>query len=244
MTNERREAAGNQDARSRPNASNPTASIQRVKDKSLTVALAGTLVAAMLMGNPATASAAGAPSPMEGVCIDVQDKAQDEDYPDSPYRYQWPRSFFRAAGIHEEFMDAYRRSKMNGRPIRGETNLSEDQLKRLRTWWIQSLKDGSAACLNGAAHVTHGNIVKLAIAVEHDYMVLAIARCGLELNFVDAPDRGRTILDYLLDEIERTRGTETERIYQGHYKTLRAAGAKTRRELGDAELIVASPRRR
>ena len=52
----------------------------------------------------------------------------------------------------------------------------------------------------------------------------------VNLNKVDKTD-GRTVLDYIKDQIERNKGLATEPVLQGYYNQLKKAGAKHRVEL-------------
>lgn len=99
---------------------------------------------------------------------------------------------------------------------------------KVQQFWIRNEEHLSCDALT--FNVMKGSIIKFAISRNFDEFIDDIIEWGVPLNKVDNSDN-RTVLDYIADEQDRSKGTALEPVYIRYYKQLRAAGAKHRKEL-------------
>jgi hypothetical protein len=109
-----------------------------------------------------------------------------------------------------------------------EKDSEEVVADKVRKMWKQF--EPQLVCNSLKFDVMNGSIVKYASIVMFDAFIHDIARWKVDLNKVDAAD-GMTALDYLRDNLEKTKGTDTHRKLTNYYDILRRAGAKHRSEL-------------
>ena len=99
---------------------------------------------------------------------------------------------------------------------------------------IQALWDGHQdrfKCSSNDFDVSSGSILKYAISARSfSFLNTASQRWQLNLNYVDSVD-GRTMLDYLQEEIRRTSGSNSAIELQEYFDSLRQVGAKFSAEL-------------
>ena len=85
-------------------------------------------------------------------------------------------------------------------------------------------------CNNLQFDVLDGNILKFAVSAKFDDFLIDMIDWGADLNTVDVSD-GRTVLDYVAYHAEKNSGNDLKKRFDRYYSTLRAAGAKHRREI-------------
>lgn len=85
-------------------------------------------------------------------------------------------------------------------------------------------------CNNTSFDVSNGNLIKFAVNMKYDEFILDVADWKVNFNKVDKTD-GRTVLDYVQMQIDRSKGLSIESKLRDYYRILRQAGAKHRAEL-------------
>ena len=90
--------------------------------------------------------------------------------------------------------------------------------------------ESTLICNNTKFDVGNGNIIKFAVNLKFDSFITDMTYWKVNLNKVDETD-GRTVLDYIKDQIESNKGLVSEHVLQGYYNQLKKAGAKHRVEL-------------
>lgn len=148
---------------------------------------------------------------LRNICMYVVGFSEAEPDPSHNYRYQWQVKFARAAQAE------------------GEIDTPEEEA-RLQRVWRRFEDKGLLVCNSLQFDVPNGSIVKNAAIISADAFIDFVAQHKLGLSRVDESD-GRTLLDYIQDHMERTKGGEIEKKLRIYYQQLRAAGAKHRREL-------------
>lgn len=103
--------------------------------------------------------------------------------------------------------------------------------QKIRSMWSSFEDESDLTCSSTSFNVTHGSVLKLAVYADFRQFVFEATRIWkVNVNRVDPAD-GRTLLDYVRDEIARNRGTSLEANLKNYYSSLRAAGAKHASEL-------------
>ncbi|WP_312421174.1 hypothetical protein [Epilithonimonas sp.] len=101
--------------------------------------------------------------------------------------------------------------------------------KKIHDWWIKN--EGKVICSGLSFNVSGGNLLKLASYTAFTAVLdKAVYDWKVPLNTVDKSD-GRTTLDYIKDEIIKSKGQPKESVLKSYYDLLRKAGAKHRNEL-------------
>jgi hypothetical protein len=169
-------------------------------------------------------------SALGGICNDVYQKFRADA--GGPYRYEYERKVFTAAGVSPEEAEEAMRQSRAGIPAD-----SIAAYERIREMWSYALSQRYALdrprleCSTPNFDVPRGYILKYAIKMgNYDFLVVAVELWGVDLNVIDRSD-GRTLLDYLEKEMERTRGSHTEAILREYSRILRARGARRASEL-------------
>ena len=84
-------------------------------------------------------------------------------------------------------------------------------------------------------NVSRGGVLKYAVASRtYDFVYLAVSRWGFDLNVIDASD-GRTVLDYVNDEMAKNLGRPAEAEFVSYRDLLTRAGARTTAQLNAGE---------
>ncbi|MFM7404145.1 MAG: hypothetical protein ACKO1N_08660 [Erythrobacter sp.] len=105
----------------------------------------------------------------------------------------------------------------------------EIQREKIQRLWNNHQQ--SFRCTANNFDVNEGNVLKYAIKTRSFSLVnAAIARSELNLNYVD-PSDGRTILDYVDEELRLNRGSTNEFQLQEFFNVMRSRGAKFAHEL-------------
>ncbi len=150
------------------------------------------------------------PIAMGALCSSVSDRRQDITE-DSPYEYEFEERINKLACVDI-------------------TKDSQEVInKKIHDWWIKNEKD--VVCIDLTFNVSRGNLSKLAVFTSFtEVLVRAVYDWKVPLNTIDKGD-GRTILDYIKDEISRNKDQPKESTLKSYYDLLRKAGAKHRNEL-------------
>ena len=147
---------------------------------------------------------------MGPLCSSVSDRRQDTRE-DSPFEYEFEERIYKLACV-----DINKDSK-------------EIINKKIYYWWIQN--EPEIVCTGASFNVSQGNILKLAAYNSFTaFLDRAIFDWKIPLNKVDKTD-GRTTLDYIKDELERSKGQANEKALKDYYDLLRRNGAKYKSEL-------------
>src|SRR5690606_16860442 len=147
------------------------------------------------------------PLKLVGLCEDIANKR--EEPVDSPFGYRYERRVFEAACADPE-----------------EDSEEVISLKIQNMW-----KKLEPKCNVSNFDVQRGNVLKYSIKMSNfDFITLAVDYWKIDLNTIDISDN-RTLLDYVIKEIERNKGTRYEGILRTYYDILSDAGAKHRSEL-------------
>ena len=115
----------------------------------------------------------------------------------------------------------------------GEENLEEARLKVQQMW---NKYRTSFSCDYPGVQVPRGNITKLSLDTGFSIFILdAVKNYKLDMNFKDPTD-GKTIVDYLKDEIDRYKKSTVDvnskiKEYENLYSVLKAQGAKHSKDL-------------
>jgi hypothetical protein len=147
---------------------------------------------------------------MDLLCMYVGSHTPDND-PESYYSYYYQRIVYEASCVDLE------------------TNSDEEISRKVRLMWNKygrNLKCGPMG-VGESAHVLKYAAYRLMDSFIED----AATVWKIDLNHFDTSDSGRTVLDYLEDQINRTGSGETNKKMRQYYKLLRDSGARHRREL-------------
>jgi hypothetical protein len=156
--------------------------------------------------------AAGCPnkSKLSNLCNAVSFMRKDSD-PDSSYMWEYQRIIYEASCVDYE------------------TASDEEIRKKVNAMWDKYEKE--LRCAANDFDVSNGSILKYAISKQfREFIAEAAQVWKVNLNRVDSQD-GRTVLDYLEDEIKAHKGGPSEPILRQYEKVLRKAGAKRKSEL-------------
>lgn len=100
---------------------------------------------------------------------------------------------------------------------------------KIRAMW--NMYEDKLICDSIAFSVIGGNIIKATLHVLNaKFMDKLIYDWKVNLNRIDSAD-GRTVMDYLKDELDKNPPTYTKKFYEGYYRVLKNKGAKHRAEL-------------
>lgn len=143
------------------------------------------------------------------LCNAVSDQIAQTD-PASPDKYSYQTKIRAAACVEPEDDDALVRGKV-------------------QAFW--NAHHAGLHCSQLGFSIENGHLLKLAIENNSkDFINDAVRKWQVDLNHVDAAD-GRTVLDYVVDERARARGTNLEPTLERYETLLRKHGAKRRSEL-------------
>lgn len=102
---------------------------------------------------------------------------------------------------------------------------------KIRQMWSDNTD--RLVCNNASFSVIRGNVLKYAASNRFDDFLFDAAMVWkVDLNTVD-PSDGRTVLDYVQDEVKRHHGKAIEKSLRSYYDMLRSSGAKHRSELSE-----------
>ena len=150
------------------------------------------------------------PLMMGALCSCVSDRRQDTR-DDSPYEYEFEERIYRLACVDIE------------------KDTKEMINKKIHDWWVKN--DKNVVCSGTSFHVMRGSILILAVYRSFtEFLDKAVYDWKVPLNTVDESDRRKT-LDYIKDELERSRGQVNEKALKDYYDLLRRNGAKHKAEL-------------
>ncbi len=155
------------------------------------------------------------PIAMGALCSCVSDRRQDTRE-DSPYEYEFEERINKLACV-----DITKDSP-------------ETINKKIHDWWVQN--ERKVICYGASFNVAGGNLLKLAAYTAFtEVLVRAVYDWKIPLNTVDESD-GLTTLDYIKDEIAKSKDQPKEKALKSYYNLLRKAGAKHKSELTSEEL--------
>ena len=99
-----------------------------------------------------------------------------------------------------------------------------DQVReKIQQFWLNNRDQ--LACQQLGFSVIRGNVAKLAFERSSNHVINDfIRRWNLDLNFIDPAD-GKSVLDYVEGELEKSRGTSAEPIWQRYRDLLVRFGA-------------------
>lgn len=155
------------------------------------------------------------PIAMGALCSSVSDRRQDTRE-DSPYEYEFEERINKLACV----------------------DITKDSPeiinKKIHNWWVKNEKD--IVCNETSFNVIKGNILKLAAYRSFsEFLDKAVYDWKIPLNTIDESD-GLTTLDYIKDEIAKSKDQPNEKALKSYYELLRKAGAKHKSELTSEEL--------
>lgn len=105
---------------------------------------------------------------------------------------------------------------------------SEEVKVKIRAFWSEY--NGRLVCNVLNSGVRNGHILKLAVNRSSTNFIKDVTRrWKVDLNHVDAD--GKTVMDYLDDEIAASRGTSREATLRNYLQLIRAGGGRYKREL-------------
>jgi hypothetical protein len=184
----------------------------------------------MALSRPANAQTPGVASRpsavdldrLEGLCDDVSESFTAD--PGTPYKYRYEQKIIGAAGLNKNDFDEA--SASGTRPNASGVT----KIQRLWSYdWAQEPKRRRLKC--ETFDVLSGSILKYALKMgNYLFFARAVQVWRVPVNYVDESD-GRTVLDYVEKEIDRTDGTETSETLRVYHRMLLKAGAKRRAEL-------------
>lgn len=96
-----------------------------------------------------------------------------------------------------------------------------------RVW---KANEDALTCKSTQFDVTGGSAIKYAVSMKFEELLIDMVNWKVDLNRIDQAD-GRTLLDYVSDQIASSRGLPSEPHLRSYYQMLQKAGAKHRREL-------------
>lgn len=146
---------------------------------------------------------------LRGLCMYVGSYIED-DKPRGRYKYTYQIKILEAANVDIE---------------KDSETLIAQKVSQL---WQQY--EDKLICNNTLFDVGNGNIIKFAVSQLDDRFISDVIDWKVSLNKVDEFD-GRTVLDYVQDQIKSAKGTSLERRFSSYYSSMRHAGAKHKHEL-------------
>jgi hypothetical protein len=149
------------------------------------------------------------PKKLRGLCNFVGDITEDNK-PQGKYRYMYQRRLLEAACVDLE-------------------KDSEEEIgKKISAMWKEY--EDTLICNNIQFDVSNGSVIKYAVNMQFDVFISNLATWKVNFNKVDETD-GRTVLDYVRDQVERSKGLAIEEKLKQYYTILKDAGAKHKSEL-------------
>jgi hypothetical protein len=149
------------------------------------------------------------PNKLRGMCAFIALMEEDSN-PQGRIKYKYQRRIMEAACVDPE--------KDN----------QETMAKKIAKVWKENAD--KLTCNSVTFDVLNGDVIKFAIVYKFDQFLIDMTNWKVDLNRVDPAD-GRTVLDYVQHQIERMKGTPSEKILNTYYQWLRDAGAKHKSEL-------------
>ena len=150
------------------------------------------------------------PSKLLGLCNSVG-RVEDDGVPNSGYSYLYERKINEAACVDYD------------------TDSDEEIVRKVNEIWVKYIE--KMKCNSTGFNVVQGNILKYAVNYRFNSFIEDAAQVWrVPLNTVDESD-GRTVLDYVEDELKKYKGMALESNLKAYYKILRRGGAKHVREL-------------
>lgn len=139
--------------------------------------------------------------PLEDMCTLISGRAYDPN-PIGFNKYMYQRKIMEAACVVDE-------------PDK------EKQAEKISKMW-EKYSD-RLTCQNGQFNVVNGSIIKYAISEKFDVFIHNVIAWKVNLNTVDKAD-GRTVLDYVADEMKRNKGNPLEFKLKNYFDELREEG--------------------
>lgn len=164
------------------------------------------------VSNEAVSTPCPNPKKLMGLSMYIDSKQRDPNPqgPNGQYDWKWQRKMFEAACV-----DAIKDSEEEiGRKISSMMKQHEAKLEVNNTKF----------------DVSNGNIIKFAVNLKFDEFLIWMAKWKVDFNKVDVTD-GRTVLDYVSDQIIRNKGLPQEPVLKGYYNMIKKAGGKHKYEL-------------
>src|SRR5690606_6564826 len=150
------------------------------------------------------------PAKLRDLCLHVGTKHEDPD-PDSLYLYRYQRIIHEAACA--------------------DPTTESDEVVAAKIQRVWETSETALQCDNSEFNDMKGSVLKYAAySLFTDFVVDASEVWQVDLNRIDAAD-GRTVLDYVRDELRMKEGSSVGNKLEYYYDTLREAGARHREEL-------------
>jgi hypothetical protein len=145
-----------------------------------------------------------------GICNFISSMSRDNN-PNSSYVYLYEKNIYEASCVD----------------IDNDTD--EEISRKVNALW--NAYEDELVCYNTSFDVKNGSVLKFAVAIRfQDFIEDAAFLWKINLNKID-PSDNRTVLDYVEQRIDLSRGNANEPILRRYYEILRQSGAKHRREL-------------
>lgn len=149
------------------------------------------------------------PKKLRGMCMLLSSQDRDAN-PQGHFVYLYQRKFLEAACV--------------------DVNKDNDEVIARKISKVWKENESTLICNNTKFDVSNGNIIKFAVNIKFDNFITDVTYWKVNLNKVDETD-GRTVLDYIRDQIERNKGLASEPVLKGYHSQLRKAGARYKSEL-------------
>ncbi|MFV0331237.1 MAG: hypothetical protein ACK5M3_14195 [Dysgonomonas sp.] len=149
------------------------------------------------------------------LCAPVSCRCEDKVLT-SPYQWEFEKSIYKIIGLDIETSDKI--------------------VANLTIYLIWHRHSNLFVCSSSNFNVINGSILKLAVqSAFTSFIECAIYDWYVPLNRIDKFD-GRTLLDYVRDEMEKAKDTSGFSILSSYYRVLRKVGAKHKSEMSSAEI--------
>ena len=126
------------------------------------------------------------------------------------------------------FVFKYQRKLLEAACANPITDSEEEIGKKVAALFKQF--EGQLICNNIKFDVSNGNLIKFAVNLKFDEFLIDMCHWKVNFNKVDETD-GRTVLDYVRDQLVLNKGLPQEPVLKGYYDMVRKAGGKHKFEL-------------
>jgi len=100
--------------------------------------------------------------------------------------------------------------------------------RKIQVFWKKHEK--MLECDAGNFNLGKGDLIKYGVANYFDEFIFDVTTWGINLNKIDPAD-GKTVLDYVKEEMVKKKGTPLETTLKSYYFGLKEAGAKHKKDL-------------
>ena len=149
------------------------------------------------------------PEDIKGLCSFICDKKRDKKNGNETYPFHYQSHLFKIACTSRD-------------------DPEEVMNQKIQAFWKKH--QSMLFCDTFGFNVVKGDLIKYGVDNYFDEFVGDVTLWGVDLNKIDPAD-GKTVLDYVKEEMEKKKGTALEYKLKYYYAILKESGAKHRKDL-------------